>query len=150
MSTPVYDYLQLIKTVLAEIRTANGYQTDLGALVSLEDTQQLDDDGARLVLMQDTLGRSTDPAIRGAGYRLQFAVVAQHPRSGGDTQLRLHRAQSDVIRCLSDLALLSATFKTAGVSLPFPQFEESVMASQVEGMAWVGVAVRYSAHLRPR
>jgi len=150
MSLPAYEYLQLIATVLAEIRTSKGYLTDLGAQVLLEDTQQLDDDGARLVLLQDTLARPTDSAVREVGHRLQFAVVAQHPRSGGDTQLRLHRAQADVIRCLSDLTLLRTRFQAAGVRLQFPQFEESVMASQVDGMAWVGVAVRYSVHLRNR
>ena len=148
MSLPIYDYLQLIATVLAEIRTANDYLTDLGAHVSLEDVQQLDDDGARIVVMQDTLAKPSDPAMRGNGKRVVFAVVAQHPRGTGDTQLRLHRAQADVIRCLSDENLLRTKFQAAGAALQFPQFEESVMASQVDGMAWIGVAVRYSAHLR--
>lgn len=148
MTLPVYDYLQLIATVLTEIRTANDYLTDLGAHVSLEDTQQLDDDGARIVVMQDTLAKPSDPAMRGDGKRVVFAVVAQHPRGTGDTQLRLHRAQADVIRCLSDQSLLRTRFLASGAPLQFPQFEESVMASQVDGVAWVGVAVRFSVHLR--
>lgn len=147
-ATPILDYLQLIATVLEEIRTSNGYLTDLGAHTSTEDTQQLDDGGSRIVVMQDVLSKPVDPAMRGDGKRVVFAAVAQHPRGTGDTQLRLHRSQADVMRCLSDLKLLRTRFNEAGVSLPFPQFEESVMASQVDGVAWVGVAVRYSVHLR--
>lgn len=146
--TPILDYLELIATVLAEIRTANGYLTDLGAHVSTEDPQQLDDACSRIVVMQDTLSKPADPAMRGDGKRVVFAVVAQHPRGAVDTQLRLHRAQADVMRCLSDQTLLRVRFQQSGAIWPFPQFEESVMASQVDGVAWVGVAVRYSVHLR--
>ena len=147
MTLPIYDYLKLVKTALAAIRTSNGYLTDLGANVSLEDTQQLDDDGARLVILQDTLTRPQDPAMRGAG-RVRFAVVAQHPRGTADGQLRLHRAQADVIRCLTDTTALRPIFQVGAAAHPFPQFEESVMASQVDGMTWIGVAVRFTAHLR--
>ena len=147
MSLVIYDYLQLVQTALAVIRTSNGYLTDLGANVLLEDTQQLDDEGARLVVLQDTLTRPQDPAVRGGG-RVRFVVVAQHPRGPADAQMRLHRAQADVIRCLTDTNALRPIFQPGGVPYPFPQFEESIFASQVDGLAWIGVAVRFTAHLR--
>jgi hypothetical protein len=148
MSTPVYDYLQLVATALEHIRVANGYNTDLGAHVTLEPEQQQDDDGSRIVVLQTGFARSADPAMRNGGRRIDFNVIAQHPRSLNDAQLRLHRAQDDIERCLLNTDLLRTVFQAGSVDRPFPKFEESVMASQVEGMAWVGVAVRYSANLR--
>lgn len=148
MSTiPVYDYMELLKPVLEQIRTANGFLTDLGANVTLEDTQQLDDEGGRIVLLQDTLAAPSAQAMRGVGHRSVIAIVAQHPRTQADAQRRLHLAQTDVMRCLGDRNRLTAALKTAGVNAQFPQFEDSTFATSVPGVAWVGVAVRYSVHV---
>lgn len=148
MSTPVYAYLQLVATALAHIRVTNGYNTDLGARASVEDDQQPYTDGGRIVVLQTAFARSQDPAMRGAGRRIEFNVIAQYGRDLSDAQLRLHRAQDDIERCLLNKDHLRTVFLAGSADRPFPQFEESVMASKVEGLDWVGVAVRYSAQLR--
>ena len=149
MSTPVYTYLELIKTVLEEIRTANGYLTDMGASVSLEPTQQLADGGQRIVLLQTQYGPPGTPGMRHIARSIGFHAVAQVPRSVADAQLRLHRAQSDIDLCLSNTDLLRSKFLMGSTS-PFPILDDSAMASQVEGVDWVGVALRYTATLRIR
>lgn len=150
MTTPVYDYFGLIKTVLEEIRTANGYNTDMGASVSLEPDQQLGDEGQRLVVLQTSYGPPENQGLRQNVRVIGFHVIAQVPRQLSDGQLRLHRAQDDVDRCLSNQELLRTKFQLGGTDRPFPRLDDSAMASQVEGVDWVGVALRYTAQLRIR
>lgn len=152
MTTPVYTYLQLIKTVLEEIRTANGYQTDIGAQVLLEQPQQQDDDAQRVVLLQTTYSRPTAAGMSRDYRAVGFHVVAQVSRGAADAQLRLHKAQADIDACLSNQELLRDKFQlgSPATGKPFPQLDESVIASQVEGVAWIGVALRYTAMLRVR
>jgi len=150
MTTPVYTYLQLIAEVLEEIRTANGYQTDMGAHVVLEPEQQQADDGQRLVVLQTTYGKPTQAGLERTHRAVGFHVIAQVPRARTDGQLRLHKAQADVDACLSDKDMLRDKFQlgSPATGKPFPQLDDSVMASQVEGVDWVGVALRYTAVLR--
>lgn len=154
MSTPVYDYLQLIAEVLADIRVSNGYLTDLGAHVVLEPEQQQSDEGQRLVVLQTGYGKAPQPGLeRANNYRaVAFHVIAQVPRTRTDAQLRLHKAQADVDACLSNKDLLRTKFQLGepAAGKPFPQLDDSVIASQVEGTDWVGVALRYTAVLRVR
>lgn len=149
MSTPVYTYLQLIATVLAEIRTSKGYLTDMGASVTLEPTQQLEDGGQRIALLQTAYGPPTTSGLRHHARTIGFHAIAQVPRTAADGQLRLHRAQSDIDLCLSNTDLLRSKFQLGG-SNPFPILDDSTMASQVEGVDWVGVALRYTAQIRIR
>lgn len=149
MSTPVYTYLQLIATVLAEIRTSKGYLTDMGASVTLEPTQQLEDGGQRIALLQTAYGPPTTAGLRHHARTIGFHAIAQVPRTAADGQLRLHRAQSDIDLCLSNTDLLRSKFQLGGIN-PFPILDDSTMASQVEGVDWVGVALRYTAQLRIR
>lgn len=149
MSTPVYAYLQLIKSVLEEVRTSKGYETDLGAMVTLEPTQQLGDGGQRIVLLQTQYGPSAVAGQRQKARAIGFHVIAQVSRNYNDAQLRLHRAQSDIDLCLSNTDLLRSKFQP-GADRPFPILDDSAMASQVEGVDWVGVALRYTAQLRIR
>lgn len=149
MSTPVYTYLQLIKTVLEEIRTSNGYETDIGAQVTLEPTQQLSDGGQRIALLQTQYGPPGVTGLRHHARTVGFHAIAQVSRSYNDAQLRLHRAQSDIDLCLSNTDLLRSKFQM-GADRPFPILDDSVMASQVEGVDWVGVALRYTVQLRIR
>ena len=149
MSTPVYTYLQLIKSVLEEIRTSNGYLTDLGVNVTVEPTQQLGDGGQRIALLQTQYGPPSTPGLRHHARTIAFHAIAQVPRGDADAQLRLHRAQSDIDLCLSNTDLLRTKFQL-GADRPFPILDDSAIASQVEGMDWVGVALRYTAQLRIR
>lgn len=149
MSTPVYAYLQLIKSVLEEVRTSKGYETDLGAMVTLEPTQQLGDGGQRIVLLQTQYGPSAVTGQRQKARAIGFHVIAQVSRNYNDAQLRLHRAQSDIDLCLSNTDLLRSKFQP-GADRPFPILDDAAMASQVEGVDWVGVALRYTATLRIR
>lgn len=150
MSTPVYAYLELIKTVLEEIRTPNDYETDMGAHVTLEPTQQLGDGGQRIALLQTGYGPPANPALRRTVRTIAFHAIAQVPITLTDAQQRLHRAQSDIDLCLSNTDLLRAKFQADGADHPFPILDDSVMASNVEGLDWVGVALRYTAQLRIR
>ena len=149
MTTPVYSYLQLIKTVLEEIRTSNGYETDLGVAVTLEPTQQLADVGQRIALLQTLYGPPSTPGLRHHARSIGFHVIAQVSRTYNDAQMRLHRAQSDIDLCLSNTDLLRTKFQM-GADRPFPNLDDSTIASNVEGMDWVGVALRYTAQLRIR
>lgn len=149
MSTPVYAYLQLIKSVLEEVRTSKGYETDLGAMVTLEPTQQLGDGGQRIVLLQTQYGPPATAGLRHHTRAIGFHVIAQVSRNYNDAQLRLHRAQSDIDLCLSNTDLLRSKFQP-GADRPFPILDDAAMASQVEGVDWVGVALRYTATLRIR
>ncbi len=149
MTTPVYTYLQLIKSVLEEVRTSKGYQTDLGAMVTLEPTQQLGDGGQRIVLLQTQYGPPATAGLRHHARAIGFHVIAQVSRNYNDAQLRLHRAQSDIDLCLSNTDLLRSKFQP-GAGRPFPILDDAAMASQVEGVDWVGVALRYTATLRIR
>lgn len=149
MSTPVYAYLQLIKSVLEEVRTSKGYETDLGAMVTLEPTQQLGDGGQRIVLLQTQYGPPATTGLRHLVRGIGFHAIAQVSRNYNDAQLRLHRAQSDIDLCLSNTDLLRSKFQP-GADRPFPILDDSAMASQVEGVDWVGVALRYTATLRIR
>jgi hypothetical protein len=151
VTTPVYDYLQQIADVLAQIRTSNGYLTDLGAHVTLEPEQQQADDGQRLVVLQTSYGKPPLPATGRSHRAIGFHVIAQVPRARTDAQLRLHKAQADVDACLSNQDLLRTHFPAgAGNGLPFPQLDDAAIASQVEGVDWVGVALRYTAVIRVR
>lgn len=149
MTTPVYDYLQLIATVLAEIRTSNGYNTDMGVNVTVEPTQQLGDAGQRIALLQTAYGPPNAAGLRHHARSVGFHVIAQVPRTLADAQLRLHRAQSDIDLCLSNTELLRTKFQL-GAARPFPILDDSTIASQVEGVDWVGVALRYTAQIRIR
>ena len=149
MSTPVYAYLQLNATLLPDIHPTKAHLTDMGANVTLEPTQQLENGGQRIALLQTAYGPPNTPGLRHHARSIAFHAVAQVPRGLADGQLRLHRAQSDIDLCLSDTDLLRSKFQL-GAARPFPILDDSAMASQVEGVDWVGVALRYTAQLRIR
>jgi hypothetical protein len=152
VSTPVYDYLQLVADALSDIRVSNGYQTDLGAHVVLEPEQQQSDEGQRLVVLQTGYGKAAQQGLERTHRSVAFHVIAQVPRTRTDAQLRLHKAQADVDACLSNKDLLRTKFQLGepAAGKPFPQLDDSTIASQVDGVDWVGVALRYTAVLRVR
>lgn len=151
MSALTYSYLQLVADILEDIRTSSGYLTDMGANVTLEPKPQLDDEGQRLAVVQANFAPSQQAGLARSHRAFAFHVVAQVPRAAADAQLRLHNAQADIDACLSNTELLRTAFQLGAASgKPFPQLESSTIATDVQGVDWVGVALLYTATLRVR
>jgi hypothetical protein len=151
MSALTYTYLQLVADVLADIRISNGYLTDLGTNVSLEPKAQLADEEQRLAVVQAAYAPSQQAGFGRSHRAFGLQVVAQVHRGASDAQQRLHDAQADIDACLTNTELLRTTFQFGAASgKPFPQFESSTIATDVQGVDWVGVALLYTATLRVR
>lgn len=145
-----WDYLGLIATALGNIRTANGYFTDAGLLVTREPEQRTDTDPAGIAVIQTAYGRPENRAMLASGVRsIGIHVIGQVPKGFDTAQQTLHEIQQDIDRCLGNHDLLRQVFpQGSGQGRAFPQLDDAVMAGQVEGLAWVGIAVRYTAQIR--
>lgn len=142
MTTPkTWDLIDAVKTCLQSVLIANGYHTDAGATVTLEPTQEPNDSQPLLCVFLDGASQSPDPALRRVGQDVSIMVVGKVKAQQGSEQLTQHQILADIHMALAGQ---QKRFPLGG---RFPVFEEAKFINRVEGLSWVGVAVRFSAQI---
>lgn len=140
---------QLIDTTVARlgaIRSADGYNSDIGQVVTSEPAALFTEDaGTEMVCAYvDLLEQPTDPAIRNSGWLAHLVVVAKSTSGQDERQARQIELLEDVERAMAGRADWPAGMRP-------PVFQEAKFINRAEGLPWVGVAVRYSSLItRPR
>lgn len=133
-----WELLGDIETCLADITVANGFHTDVGSFVTREPEQIPEDAGAVLAVVLEGLAPATQPGISRT-HRL--ATVAIVGKVAGHDQLRLHQLIQDIDRVLLDQ---QGRF---GPGRSTPTFVSATPIPPAEGVPWIGVTVRYAAHV---
>jgi hypothetical protein len=142
MSTPkTWDLIAAVKTCLQSILVSGGYYTDAGANVTLEPSQEPDSSSALLCVFLDGTTQPTDPAVRRIGRQVSIMVVGKITADQDSAQQKQHELLADIERAMSNQ---QKQFPLGG---QYPFFEEAKFINRVEGLPWVGVAVRYNAHI---
>lgn len=127
-----------VEACLAQITVANGFHTDAGQNVTREPEQIPEDSGAVLAVVLEGLAPATQPGISRT-HRL--ATVAIVGKLAGRDQERLHQLIQDI-----ELSLLDKT-TGFGPGRSSPTFVSATPIPPAEGIPWVGVTVRYAAHV---
>lgn len=138
--------LDACETNLATILVANGFRTDAGEVVTTEPQQLIDnaDVALGLCVYLDGLERPTDPSMRTHGWRANLMVI-------GKRKVEVDARQAGQVELLEDIERAMAPRRGWPVGMTAPVFEEAKFINRAEGLPWVGVVVRYSAHIaRPR
>lgn len=143
---PLELLLARCEEALATVQVANGYRTDAGSVVTTEPASLSDQDApaVSLCVYLDQVGRPSDPAQREHGWLTDLIVVGKRAHA-------IDQAQQGSIDLLVDIERAMATrvdFPRGGQA---PRFQEAKFITRLEGLPWVGVVIRYSAHIaRPR
>lgn len=138
-----WDLLAAFETCLQAITVANGFNTDAGTVVTREPAQVPDEQGSVLAVVLESMRRPEDPAIRGAGFMVNVAVLAKVGTGMNNAQQRLHELIDDIQRAMTDRR------DQFPVGAQYPRFLEARVIPPAEGMKWIGADVRFSAHVRP-
>lgn len=134
--------LESFQRCLASITIADSYRTDAGANITLEPNQEPGEDRKPLLCaFTDAIDRPQDPAIRRTGKQISLMVVAKIPCDLDDAQILQHYLLEDIEKAMT------GRYEVFGAGEQYPQFQEARFINRIDGLAWVGVAVRYVAHL---
>ncbi len=137
-----YQVLRAAQTSLERIAVASGYQTDAGAHVLVEGTQEPDGSDVLLVVTLDAMTGPQDPAVARLGRVLTFKVTALVPALMDARELTLHQVLDDI-----DIAM--ADQQTAYPDrCSFPRFVSVDRLPPTEGLPWIGAHVRFSTTVR--
>lgn len=138
--------LAAVETRLQSITQAAGYHTDVGTKTTREPAQIPDSAGMALAVALESVSRPEDPAVQRVGHRVQFIVAAKVGTGLTDAQQRLHELIADITTCMADRSWLA----TLPAGTQFPTFVEASVIPPVEGVKWIGAAVRFSCHITNR
>jgi hypothetical protein len=138
--------LDACEAVLATVLVANGFYTDAGQVVTTEPAQLSDDTAPALALCVylEGIERPADPAQRDHGWLVNLVVIGKRAHGANLAQQRQIELLADIERAMTDRSAYPQGIQA-------PRFQEAKFINRVEGLPWVGVAIRYSAHIaRPR
>lgn len=133
-----------VEACLARIQKANGFWTDAGLNITREPHQQPNAAGTLIEIAIAGIGKATDPALVRTHRLVTVAVAAMVSVTADDPQFVLHCIHDDVERAMTDQ---HAQF---GDGRSTPKFESSAPIKPADGMAWSGVDIRYTTHVRIR
>lgn len=137
-----YQVLRAAQTSLARITIANGYQTDAGAHVILEATQEPDGSDVVLVVTLHAMDGPQDQAVARLGRAMTFRVTALVPASMDARELVLHQILDDIDRAMADQQT------TYPDRCSFPRFVGASRLPPAEGLPWIGVNVSFTTTVR--
>jgi len=126
---------------LARIKTAAGYRTDAGDVVTLEPGQVTDDAEAVLAVLAARQDRPTEPSQKMVSRLTTVVILAKVPAQIDEAQARLDDIVSDIEDAMAD-----QQFRYP-VGYQFPQYVSMEPAEAKAGMGWVGALVTYQSHI---
>lgn len=134
-----WELLQALASMLAKIRTQNGYHSDIGQSVWMEPAQRTEDDAIGLTVT--SLGIMRDEAQPMGKHReLRVLLEAAYPTTLDDAHQRAHELIADIKDVLdSDSGMPEA--------LP-ARFEEAVILDRPEGLPVIVVQVMLTLRYR--
>lgn len=141
MSSPRAIYLGHIADCLKRIRTADGYNTDAGATVTLEPTPKVASDADFVAVVWSRQARGDSDATRRTHRLTTVDVVAKVSTRYDNAQGRLDAIVSDIERALADQQFRYPV----GYQAPQYQSAEPLAAAAADG--WVGVIVTVAGHI---
>jgi hypothetical protein len=145
MANPrTWQLLAAMEAGLGRIQTANGFHSDAGLHVTREPAQIPDTDAGLIALVLEGLQRATDSGVGRHGRLATVVVIGKVPITQDNAQARAHELLEDIEGCFE-------TQRGAfGVGLEWPKFLEGKPLPPVDGVQWVGVEARFTAHVRIR
>lgn len=114
--------LQAVATVLSGITVANGFRTDAGLKVDVEQLQQESGSGSRISLWLDVMNLTPGDLTTGREIELQLTAQAEVPADISDAQAKAHAAVADIIDAIP----------VTGLSLPFSGIKADVQSQAAQ------------------
>lgn len=133
-----------VEACLARILVANGFHTDAGLNVTREPHQNPDDGGTLIEISLAGIGKATATAVANTHRLVTISVAAMVSVTADNHQYVLHCIHADVEKAFA------GEFARFGDGRVFPTFVSSVPIKPAQGMAWIGVDIRYTTHVRIR
>lgn len=144
MSSARDQVLAATVTCLSAIRTADGYNTDAGALVTREPGQVRDDATSALSVTIGRQQRATEPALVRTHRLTDLSIVIKVPTDLDNEQARLDQAVTDVERAMDPAS--GAPRYPNGIA--FPQFAEMrPLHPEKDSAGWIGALLLYQTHI---
>ncbi|MBD9368857.1 hypothetical protein [Xanthomonas sp. XNM01] len=141
MPSPREVLLGAVSDCLSRIRTADGYQTNAGAGVTLEPAPALEGDAAFIAVVWASQARPTEPAVSRTHRLTTVRIVAHVPA-------RLHVAREVIDQITGDIerAMADQAYRyPQGYSVPQYQSAEPIVGASTD--RWVGVGLTYISNI---
>ena len=134
-------YLGHVADCLRRIRKADGYNTDAGALVTLEPAPKLASDAAFITVVWSRQVRATDQAVVRVSRSTTVDIIAKVPAAFTDAQGALDEIVADI-----EQALVDQQYRFP-VGYQFPQYQSAEPLAAAAADGWVGVVVTVAGHI---
>ena len=136
--------LDAVMACLVQIRIADGYATDSGALATTELDQIEPDAAASLSTFVLRQARATEPALVRTHRLTEVGIAIKVPTGLSDAQARMDAAVGDVERAMDPVAARPRF----AVGTAFPQYVEMRPLAPEDGTkGWVGALLVYQTHI---
>jgi len=139
--------LQALESALQRITIANGYRTDIGITVSLENTQDPEDTSEGITLFTLDLTRPENPNNHNTAIRdreLMFVIEAATPINTDNGVVRAHQRMHEIIE---DIEQALTPVPGAAGSIP-AQFSEAKFLERPRGVSVVAAQYIMTARYR--
>src|SRR5690606_40461220 len=100
MPSPRDTYLTAVVECLQQIRTSNGFLTDIGANVTREPAPKVADDAEFVTVVWGRQDRPADPGLARTSRLTTLQIMAKVPAALDDAQERIDQVLSDIERAL--------------------------------------------------
>jgi len=134
-------YLGHIADCLRRITKAAGYNTDAGALVTLEPAPKVADDAAFVTVVWEGQARATDAAVARTHRATTVNIVAKVPATFTNAQSVLDAITQDIEQALADQQYRFPT------GYQFPQYQSARPEAAAAADGWVAVVVVVTGHI---
>ncbi len=133
--------MDTVAAILRRISTADGYQTDAGAAVTLEPAQVDDTAVAVLGVLITKQERAVETALVRTHRLTNIGLLAKVPAAFDQAQARLDALVSDIERAMAD----QQTKYPLGIQ--YPQYVSMEPAAPEAGAGWIGALLTYQTHI---
>jgi hypothetical protein len=144
MPSPRDTYLTAVVECLQQIRTSNGFLTDIGANVTREPAPKVADDAEFVTVVWGRQDRPADPGLARTSRLTTLQIMAKVPAGLDDAQGRIDEALSDIEQALDGQL---AQFPTG---YQFPQYQSAEPLNGDAADGWAGVVVTVTGHIPKR
>lgn len=144
MPSPRDTYLKAVVECLQQIRTSNGFLTDIGANVTREPAPKVADDAEFVTVVWGRQDRPADPGLARTSRLTTLQIMAKVPAGLDDAQERIDQVLSDIERALDGQLTRFPT------GYQFPQYQSAEPLNGAAADGWAGVVVTATGHIPKR
>lgn len=143
MTSPRATYLEAVADCLRRILRANGYNTDAGALVTLEPEPVAPDEEKKpfVTVVWSRQRRPAEVAVARTHRATDLSIIAKLPADYARAQEQLDLMVQDIERALADQQYRFPT------GYQFPQYQSAEPIPSLVGGGWAGVVINVTGNI---